>query len=177
MQLAERRKNSFWSLQEPMLQLRWTLLENSARILIYGKKMRADLKAKDSPEGIVLKYTDGSPPWHSVDTCYRHLEKQYSNFDLELGGEHDELEKVIAHVRQDYTKTVEQSIEAFRTILEASDFSIKSYLSQTDIYSKYVEPHLRRSEKIAYLLVDSLRYEMGKELVEGLVDDFEITQR
>jgi hypothetical protein len=175
LQLAESRKNSFWSLQEPMLQLRWTLLENSARILICGKNMRPTLATKDSPDGMVLKYTEGANPWHSIDTCYRHLENQYSSFDLELGGEHDELEKVIVYVRQDYTKTVEQSIEAFIAALESSNFSIKGYLSQTDIYSKYVEPPLRRSKKIAYLLVDALRYEMGKELVEGLVDDFEVT--
>ncbi|PXF57191.1 MAG: hypothetical protein C4B58_10695 [Deltaproteobacteria bacterium] len=41
--LAQERKNSFWSLEDPTNQLRWALVENSAHILILGERIRAQL--------------------------------------------------------------------------------------------------------------------------------------
>ena len=81
--LAQERKNSFWSLVEPTNQLRWSLVENSAHILILGEGIRAELaKLKKSPELLVRSYTEGETPWCLLDTYYRHLEGQYSAFRL-----------------------------------------------------------------------------------------------
>ena len=173
--LAQERKNSFWSLEEPTNQLRWALVENSAHILILGERIRAEVtKLKKSPELLVRSYTEGETPWCLLDTYYRHLEGQYSAFDLDLGGEHDELEKVIPYVRQDYTKTVEHSIEAFTSAFKASDFEIRDYLPQSSAYIQHVSPRVVGNEKVAYILVDALRFEMGRELIDGLTDEFDV---
>jgi hypothetical protein len=173
--VAQERKNSFWSLEEPTNQLRWALVENSAQILILGERIRAELiKLKKSPELFVHSYTEEKNPWCLLDTYYRHLEGQYSTFDLNLEGEHDELEKVITRVRQDYTKTVEHCIEAFISVIEASDFEIKDYLLHRNVYIQHVSPHVVGNEKVAYILVDALRFEMGRELAEGLTDEFDV---
>jgi len=172
--LAERRAQSFWSLQDHLQQLRWILIENSSQTLILGKMVRSELKrGKKSPEEMISCYIEGSTPWHAVDTCYRRLERQYSSFDLDLRGEHDELEKVISHVRQDYTRTVEQSVEVFTKAVEQAGLRIEGYTAQTEVFGKFVKPLLGRDKKTAYILVDALRYEMAKELIDGLSEEFE----
>ncbi|MCK4486789.1 MAG: hypothetical protein KAU38_08525, partial [Desulfobacterales bacterium] len=70
--LAQERKNSFWSFEEPTNQLRWALVENSAHILILGERIRAEVtKLKKTPELLVRSYTEGETPWCLLDTYYR----------------------------------------------------------------------------------------------------------
>lgn len=173
--LAEKRKQSFWSLQEPTFQLRWTLVENSARILLVGEAIKKAIKTvPKNPESMVNLYAEIGEPWYFLDRYYRHLEMQYLSYDLELGSEYDRLEEMITRVRQSYTTTVQECIETFTNALESANFLVKDCLSQENIYSRYVAPYLSEGSKLAYFLVDALRYEMGKELVEGLTDGFEV---
>lgn len=174
--LAKRRKSSFWALQEPVYQLRWKLIEDSARVLILGHKLKEELKStKTSPADMIRLYAGGSDPWYVLDTCYRHLEGKYSSFELDLDGQNDELEEVITRVRQGYTSTAENSIEVFTRCLKDADFVIQDYSSQESIFHRHMAPHIAQNEKAAYILVDALRFEMGKELVDGLTDEFEVS--
>ncbi|MFH1951478.1 MAG: PglZ domain-containing protein [Pseudomonadota bacterium] len=174
--LAKRRKGSFWALQEPVYQLRWKLIEDSARVLILGHKLKEELKStKTSPADMVRLYTGGSDPWYVLDTCYRHLEGKYSSFELDLDGQNDELEEVITRVRQGYTSATENSIEVFTRCLKDADFVIQDHSSQESIFHRHMAPHIAQNEKAAYILVDALRFEMGKELIDGLSDEFEVS--
>jgi hypothetical protein len=105
---------------------------------------------------------------------YRHLELQYSTYDLELGTEYDRLDKMITKVRQTYSATVEECTELFANSMVAADFKVGDYLSQDNIYCRFVDPHLLQNTKVAYFLVDALRFEMGREFIEGLTDEFEV---
>jgi hypothetical protein len=172
--IIEKRRSSFWSLQEPALQLQWPILENCARIVVLSERIGRELKKAKSPEEIVGNYIDGIEPWSQLDRFYRHLEARYSNFDLDLQGQHDELEEVIRLVRQTYNKITEQMIEIFTGLLKNNDFHIPGYLAQREIYGTQVKPLIHKGQKTAYVLVDALRFEMGKELVEGLAEEFEI---
>jgi hypothetical protein len=64
--------------------------------------------------------------------------------------------------------------EAFTTALADHDFKIAQYDKQNQIFSQNVEPLMQKNVKIAYILVDALRFEMGKELIDGLAEDFDI---
>ncbi len=173
LELARKRKNSFWSLQDQTNQLRWTLLEDVARILELSAQIISDLKTiEKSPAVMVQSYSNEPSPWCLLDTHYRHLETKYSTFDLELGREHRKLEQVIAFVRQNYTKTVERCIEVFAAAMEEAGFQIEEHFSQDEIYQERVHSRLSDGDKIAYVLVDALRYEMGRELVDGLTEEF-----
>ncbi|MEJ5330223.1 MAG: PglZ domain-containing protein [Desulfobaccales bacterium] len=174
--LAERRKNSFWARQEPSLQLRWTLVENSARVMILGEAIRTELsKVKKAPEALFRLYTRETDPWCQLDRLYRHLERQYASFDLEHHQDPDLLEKVVVQVRQHYSLTVTQCTEALTQAFEKAGFKVSGFLSQRNIYQQQVFPRLLDREKTAYVLVDALRYEMGQELAEGLQEEFEVT--
>jgi hypothetical protein len=172
--LSERRRQSFWPLQEPAYLLHWSLLVNSAQVLLLAEKIRKDLKKIRDPELMIKNYVEDPEDWSRLDRVYRHLEAQYSNFDLDLKGRHDQLEKVIIKIRQEYTRTVEQEVEAFTTAYKGSNFLMKGFLPQSLIFEKGLKPLIKTEGKTAYILVDALRFEMGRELVEGLKDEFEV---
>jgi PglZ domain-containing protein len=171
LELATRRKNSFWSLQLPAHQLRWALIENAARVFLTSHRISGVLKtAKKNASAMVKAYTEGPSAWCALDTCYRHLERQYATFDLELTGAHDHLQKVMERTRQRYTETVGTCAEAFASALVSTEFQVAEILPQDRIFADVVAPLMKGEKKTAYFLVDALRYEMGRELVEGLSD-------
>jgi len=172
--IAEKRKSSFWANNIPTYQLHWALLEHCAHIIIKSERVTEEIKkSKFKPEEIVERYTEGSSPWYLLEKHHRHMESIYSRFDIDMEGAHDRLEKVIAFVRQAYTNTLRNMAELFVASLEEKDFIIHNYNNQNEIFSRYITPRLEGEEKTAYVTVDALRYEMGKELVEGLSEDFE----
>jgi len=174
--LAHKRKASFWSDQEPDYRIRWVLIENGARLLILGKSIRERAKKlKEDPGLFVRAYTDGEEPWYVIDKLYRHLERQYSHFDLELGEGHASFEKLMVLFRQHYTETVEIMAVRFVRALEKADFQLAGCLAQDQVYREKIYPLVSGGKKTAYFLVDALRYELGQELVDGLKDEFDIS--
>lgn len=185
LQLAGARKRSFWSAREPTDQLRWSLVETAARLVLAARRIIAELKGpKKGPAALVGLYAegadhpDGDPrPWCLLDTYHRHLERLYTTFDLEIGGEHDRLEQVIVRARQRYAEAVGLCAEAFSAALEAADFEVDNALSQDRIYATFVAPRQKAAQqgggKVAYVWVDAMRFEMGRELLDGLDDGLE----
>ena len=171
---TNQRMHSFWSIQEPVFQLRWSILRYAALVLRLGDKVRREYKniGKD-PVEIMDRYTDSENPLCLLDTYYRHMEHRYALFDLEPSGEHENLEKLIALVRKKYTETLESGIEKFTNVLAAADFQIEGRTTQDEIFSRYVAPNIKAKRKTAYILVDALRYEMGREIADELAKEFE----
>ncbi|MBI4519040.1 MAG: PglZ domain-containing protein [Deltaproteobacteria bacterium] len=177
--LAEQRKRSFWSTEEPTNQLRWSLIETAALVILTAARLKAELKnVAKTPAAFVKAYVAGSEPWCLLDTYHRHLERQFAIFDLEIGGEHDLIEQVIHRARQQYMDAVALCAEAFTAALDAADFSVADVLHQEKIFPNLVAPLTKSGKeskgKPAYIWVDAMRFEMGREFVDGLGDELEV---
>src|SRR5262249_48591728 len=122
----------------------------------------------------VAAYSQGAEPWCLLDTYQRHLERQYATFDLECSGAHDLLQQVIHKARQRYMEVAGQCAETFTAALESAEFEVADTLPHDEICARVVSPR-RASGKVAYVWVDALRFEMGRELVDGLAVDFDVT--
>lgn len=172
--LAEARSGSFWMSHKPQLQLQWAILRHCAEVLVTGKTVKDEIKkAKKKPEIFIRAYVEGESPWFLLDRHYRALESLYSRFELDLSGAHDRLELVMASVRTNYTDTIRIMAESFVSVLRQAQFQIPNILAQPHIFHTVVIPRLGEKEKTALLLVDSLRFEMGSELLEGLHAEFD----
>ncbi len=177
--LARERKSSFWALREPDFQLRWNLLKLAASVLLIASSIEEELKnLDDDVDDIIKAYTEGvksdggmkSLPWYMLDRYQRHLEHRYAMLDFQVEGDHDQLEKVIAYVRNRYVEVVTKCTEKFVRAFEKAKLKQTTLINQREIFSKKVHP-LIGEVKTAYFLVDALRYEMGLELIEGLEDE------
>ena len=180
--LASRRRSSFWSAREGELQLRWTLLDIAGKLLRVAESIEAQLKTvgKDAAD-LIEAYSrgpsaPGSPepmPWYLLDRHHRHLEHRYALLDFQPGGSHAHLEKVVSHVRRRYEELVGRCAEHLTDALVASHFEVPNVTHHDEVFRKRV--HVRMGEgQTAYFLVDALRYEMARELIEGLGEGFDV---
>src|SRR5262249_37895305 len=101
--------------------------------------------------------------WCVLDMLHRQMEQRVHRFEMELTGEHEPLEQLIARARQRYTEAAALVAGAFTTALEQSELSVPGYGVPRQIIQASVAPALREG-KTAYVLVDGLRYEMAREL-------------
>jgi len=172
--IAKEKQTEFWAEEKPEVQARWILICVTGELLEECCRINKELKKTEEHIEVLIKnYTETEKPWCHMDTLYRHMENLYRNFEFAPGDKHKNLEKLIIKGQQEYMKTGDKLAEFFVKTLKKSKYNIPDILKQRNIYEKLVEPELKRG-KTAYVLVDSLRFEMARELLEGLTEEFDI---
>lgn len=170
--LAESRLSRFWCDAEPKLQARWALVASAAEVLLEADRVEKALKkAPPSITGMIKEYAEGTEPWCLLDTHHRHMESRWYNFEPH-GDDHDSIEKLVIKARRRYVEVGSEIARQFLTQLQkkAPD---KSVARQREVFENQVKPFLGE-KKTAYIWVDALRFEMGRELARLLREDFEV---
>ncbi len=184
--LAESRLSRFWCDVEPNLQARWALVASIALVLLEADRVQKEAKTPPtSLNDMISAYADEPAPWCRIDTCHRHMESRWHNFEP-TDGECDTIEKLVVKARQHYAETGSQVTRCFlerlleggpakgmNNILPDGGALVTSFLYQTQIFDKFIKPALNR-EKVAYVWVDALRFEMGRELTRLMREDLDI---
>jgi len=168
---------SGWPERYPEVQARWRLISAALELLAMAQEIEAGLKGLAGGAAALLRrYTgsgeEGERPWCLLDTHQRHLERRYHDFTFKA--HHETLEKLITRARQRYMDVGDNLAAHFVEELKAAKFRVAGVQRQRDIYGEAVAPALKAG-KTAYVLVDALRFEMARELVEGLGKDVEVT--
>lgn len=170
--LAESRLSRFWCDVEPQLQAQWALVASVAEVLLEANRVEQALKkAPASVTGMIKEYAKGAEPWCLLDTHHRHMESRWYNFEPH-GDEHDSVEKLVIKARQRYVEVGSEIARQFLTQLQKKPPD-KGVARQREVFEKQVKPSLG-GEKIAYIWVDALRFEMGRELARLLREEFEV---
>jgi hypothetical protein len=173
-EIAQNRQSSFWSEYSPDAQARWALIGNAGRLLVEANRLEAELKGSDgSASTWIAAYSQGPRPWCLLDTYHRHLERHYHNFDFRSAEEDDELLRLVSKARHRYMEVGGHLSDKFLSHLRDEQFKITA-LPQRSIYERKVRPGLEKL-KTAYVWVDALRFEMGRELAESLDENFEVS--
>lgn len=175
LELAQSRLSRFWSDAVPAIQARWALIAAAAKVLLDADRLAQALKkAPATVPTLVREYAEGETRWCLLDTYHRHMESRWYNFEPDLGQQQDGLDKLILKAEQRYTEVGSELAKHFVQKVQKAKYPLKGLLRQVDVFESLVKPRLAE-DKIAYLWVDALRFEMGKELCDVLHGDFEIT--
>ncbi|HUV13459.1 MAG TPA: PglZ domain-containing protein, partial [Acidobacteriota bacterium] len=170
--LAESRLSRFWCDVEPRLQARWALVASAAEVLLEADRVEEALKTPPtSVVGMINAYAEGPEPWCLLDTYHRHMESRWHNFEP-YGDDHDSIEKLVVRARQRYAEVGSEIARSFLIQLNEAPPG-KSVLRQREVFESHVKPSLGNG-KIAYVWVDALRFEMGRELARLLRENFEV---
>jgi hypothetical protein len=170
--LAESRLSRFWCDVEPKLQARWALVASATEVLLEADRVEQALKkAPASLTNMIKKYADSDQPWCKLDTYYRHMESRWHNFES-YGDELDSIEKLVIKARQRYVEVGSEIARHFVSQIQ-KEIPNKSFTRQREVFEKHVKPLLGK-EKVAYVWVDALRFEMAKELWPLLENDFQV---
>ena len=167
LQAAQMRLDTgFWALQDTEIHLRWTIITCAGRLFLQAEEIESGLKKPDlDVTAIIHAYTEGEHPWCELDTLHRKL--MFYQQQIDLGEQESEILRLIALAQRQYTETGSDLATRFMRAFADARFQIPPYRFQRESYQRYVAPALREG-KTAYLLVDALRFEMGRELAQAL---------
>lgn len=158
-QLAEKRLSKFWAKWDPELdwQRRWSVAYYLARLrTLCGR--RAALPS--TPADLLAEYQSGT--WE-VDAEHRRLELALTRLD-----QLRDLEPLVQSARAAYEDWLDQYLRRFTKAVDEHGLANGRLLRQGEIHDKHVNAAVRAGERVAYLFVDALRYELGRELALGL---------
>jgi len=163
----------FWPREKPALHLEWMVLKAAAELGLEAGRIQGELKkSKWSLDDLIQAYASFAAPWMRLDRLARHLETRYTRLDtLDSGAEH--LEKVLVEARRQYAEVLHQMALAYAKAAAEGEFESRRFKRQSQIFKETVTPLLAEGRKIAFFLVDALRFEMGSELLEGLGEDYQ----
>jgi hypothetical protein len=113
---------------------------------------------------------DSDEPWCELDTAQRHLERDFHRFDVEPQ-QHATLIPLVALARQRYAAVANDLAVHFSQAYASAEFELPDVMLQTDVYREVVAP-AAQSGRVAYILVDALRFEMARELLNTLEPDW-----
>ncbi len=168
--LAMERLGSFWSTEKPEIKLRWQVIVDAACVLLHAQTLQQALKSDLAASVLFKRYTSSDQPWCMLDTFQRHLERDAHNLDPDLYTGDSTL-KLISSAQHAYAKAADTLADSFVRAYEKAGFSLPGIVQQVEIYHDFVEP-TASDASIAYFLIDAFRYEMARELLTLLPEDW-----
>ena len=78
------------------------------------------------------------------------------------------IAQLVENVSDRYEQLISVYIQAFTTATKQAGWPPEQLPRNRDVFSRFVEPLLKAGDKVAYFLIDSLRYELAAELQQEL---------
>lgn len=151
-------------------QIRWGLLESATSLVESCRDAEARLQdhvrsQEEFADYYVISLRD-------VDRYQREFEQAIGDFIADSGqGE----KQIIDLGRTTYRKLIDKVQNIFIKHLEKFGWPIHSWLSNSEVFDRLVAPKLKESgRRVALILIDALRYELGVELVKQLGDEGQV---
>ena len=162
-EVSEERRDSFWLADSVDRQAQWEAIDLAAALGTKAGEIEAALaNAPTSPAGWIEQYAN---EWHRLDRAQRRLEAWLPKLEEEPD------ERVMAAVRSSYEAVLDKLARGFAASLSDAGWAVEGVRKQTSIFDSLVRPDKGR---VAFFLVDAMRYEMGVELAERLEDHGEV---
>ena len=169
--IIQRQARSVW-MGKGESQAQWGLLEAATRLLQTCDDLERELPGHTgSLEKLIDFYLVGL---READRCQREFEQAV--------GDHFEVEPSIAaaidQARARYRALAEKIQAVFIKHLETTGWPPRGHLANADVFDRLVAPRLQESgRRVAYFLIDALRYELGVALERQLAEDTAVDLR
>ncbi|MEL6353761.1 MAG: BREX-6 system phosphatase PglZ [Cyanobacteria bacterium J06627_28] len=157
---------SFWLQRSPERRIEWTLIQSMAHL---GTKIEqvgtTPLSKAQTLREALDAYTQIG---YRVDLAHRQLEQKRSQLLESTLPHFNALTACANDLRQHYRDWANQWAKSFAALCEAKGFLPEADLQQRMLYDQTVHPLVKSAAKgeakVAYFLVDALRYEMAAAL-------------
>lgn len=167
--VIENRRHSIQR-RDPQRTPAWTALERAITLLEAVEKVKDELREKKDLHGLVTSYTEAG--LSDMDRGQRLFETALTSIS-----EEDVLSPLIDLCRRRYREAAVALQDDFLTAVGKEGWPPEGVPRQTRIFDEHVAAVLERRERIAFFLVDSLRYEMGRDLGDALAGTGEVEIR
>jgi hypothetical protein len=165
-EICESRRKSIWLSREDRLA-EWTLADRALDLLSAVALSAAPRFA--SLEALIGYY---SATGRDIDRFHRELEQAANQVDEH----HESVDTLLTLSRKAYAKTAEAMQAEFVRLVQAESWPVADarILSNRQLFDRKVAPLLAAGKKVAYFLVDSLRYELAVEIEKQLLDRWRV---
>jgi PglZ domain len=161
--ILDRHRGSVW-IGQGESQVQWGLVEAVLRLVECCDD--AERQLADHARGLdaLIGYYVSS--LCEVDRRQREFEQSTADISLDAA-----VMAVIDHGRRRYGRLIEKIGALFTRHLEATGWPPPGRLANADVFDRFVQPLLNESRRrVAYFLVDALRYELGVALHTELAE-------
>jgi hypothetical protein len=163
--VLERQVSSIWQSREESRE-QWDLIR-AAQSLVEGcEDLERQLPEQARSQAALLDFYQGS---------LREADRLQRDFEALAGGLIDPdglLQEVIDFARMGYRRLAEKVQVVFVKHLEASGWPPAGRLANADVFDRLVADRLREQGcRVAYLMIDALRFELGVALEKSLLED------
>lgn len=158
--ILQGRQNSIWLTHERRMA-EWCVAERALDLIEAAEHRLTPSFA--SLEAIVRAYANS---WRELDRRHRELEQAL----VDWHDDHELLDSLVQEARQRYLKLAGTLQTEFLRHVTAEGWPAhgSGLLRNAEIFDREVSPALEARQKVAYFLVDSLRYELATELEKHL---------
>jgi len=164
--IIETRKQSIWR-RDPRRSPAWTTLERAGALIESSAVVSRGLSGRKKLTDLMNAYTEGG--WSDLDRASRLFETA-----LTACTDEEAVSPVVDLCRRRYREAAVELQDVFLAAVQAEGWPPDGAPRQTRIFDEHVAPLLERREKTAFFMVDSLRYEMGRDLGEALAGTGEV---
>lgn len=156
--LAKERRASIW-VKHTDRQLAWTVAERGLALMTKADDLTTEFGAVSKGVGACFDFY--AQRGYSLDTLQRGFEQSVAD----CYGAVDCLDELINAARQAYRKFTESLQATFISAVVVEGWPASGHIRNTEVFDRWVAPALKESSKrVAFFLVDALRYELAVEL-------------
>jgi len=169
------RSQRFWAREDLVLQLAWQVVESATALESRREEIGKELREhKWQLDELVSAYALHARPWSHLERLSRELEARHASWES-AADDPQLLERLLVKARRGYLHTAGAVAESYNRALHGAKLEKSQYWGHCRVFQRFVMPLLESGEKVAFLMIDALRYEMAQELIEGLGDEYQAT--
>lgn len=168
--ISERHQQSVWT-GKGESRAQWDLIRSATELLQTCDDMERQLSGNARNLDVLVAFYVGS--LREADRLHREFEQAVSDYDWQDA--QGVMTPVKQQVRKQYGKLVEKAQLIFTRHVEQIGWPLAGQLSNADVFDHIVAPKLQKNgHKVAYLMIDALRYELGVALERQLTEDGQV---
>lgn len=154
---------SIWR-EQPERTLQWGVAESAVRFLRRLAEVQSDWTAQATSVKAMVNAYVREKGWAEVDRAQRLFEQAAANAPV-----HEALQPLLDTCRSRYWDWAGAVAQRFQSLVATEGWPPEGIERQQRFFVKHLEPLIASGEHIAWFVVDSLRFEMGRDLQTGLV--------
>ena len=163
--ILARQKNSVW-LGKGESQAQWELIRSGLNLIEACEDYERQLPEHSRSQANLIDYYLSN--LREVDRLQREFEQAVGDFV----DAHGLMHELIEQARARYRRLSEKAQSTFMKHLETAGWPPQGRLANSKVFDELVSSRLKENgRKVAYLMVDALRYELGVSLERMLAED------
>lgn len=156
------RTKSVWRHEPERAQI-WKVAERCMAFLDVADRIGQQWIAEARSVGEMVTAYAREGGWSELDRHQRLLEQSIAECTA-----CEQLESVITRCRSRYREVIDIIQRYFLKAVEETGWPPEGVLRHSQVFDRFIAPALAAREKVAYVLADSLRFEMGQDLADAL---------